>query len=71
MLQTCLIRGVADGIPNGSHACEWGVWMWLLAGQEDVPWLSGKQVTSGSQVDKGGGGVKRSKLRGHSLKGLR
>lgn len=30
--------------------------MWLLAGQEDVPWLSGKQVTSGSQVDKGGGG---------------
>lgn len=53
MLQTCLIRGVADGVPNGSHACEWGLWMWLLAGQEGVPGLSGEQVTSGSQVDKG------------------
>lgn len=51
MLQTCLIRGVADGIPNGSHACECG--LRLLAGQEGVPWLSGEQVTSGSQVDKG------------------
>lgn len=69
MLQTCLIRGVADGIPNGSHACEWGLWMRLLDGQEGVPGLSGEQVTSGSQVDKAE--VKRSKLRGHSLKGLR
>lgn len=53
MLQTCLIRGVADGIPNGSHACEWGSWIRLLAGQEGVPGLSGEQVTSGSQVDDG------------------
>lgn len=37
------------------------MWMWLLAGQEDVPWLSGKQVTSGSQVDKGGGGGQKVK----------
>lgn len=53
MLQTCLIRGVADGIPNGSHACDCGLWQRLLAGQEGVPGLSGEQVTSGSQVDRG------------------
>lgn len=53
MLQTCLIRGVADGIPNGSHACECGTWLRLLTGQEGLPGLSGEQVTSGSQVDKG------------------
>lgn len=53
MLQTCLIRGVADGIPNGSHACESGWWLRLLAQLESVPGLGGKPVTSGSQFDKG------------------
>lgn len=53
MLQTCLIRGVADGIPNGSHACESGWWLRLRARQESVPGLGGKPVTSGSQFDKG------------------
>lgn len=53
MLQTCLIRGVADGIPNGSHACECGERLRLL--QEAVPGLSGEKVTSGSQVGEGRG----------------
>lgn len=55
MLQTCLIRGVADGVPNGSHACECGARQRLLAGQDAVPGASGEAVTSGSQVDDGGG----------------
>ncbi len=36
-----------------SFTCECGLWLRLLAGQEGVPGLSGEQVTSGSQVDKG------------------
>lgn len=77
MLQTCLIRGVTDGVPNGSHACE-RRWWWrrlqrLLAGQEGVPGLSGEQVTSGSQVDAVVGGSKvkaqRAEPQGSKVKG--
>lgn len=53
MLQTCLIRGVADGIPNGSHAFQQGLRFLSLAVQEDVPGSSEEQLTSGSQLEKG------------------